>query len=382
MATQTIPITALPGVDDLEIRLFSVSPTPELVDSVVAVETDDDLGRYMAVFTDLPAGRYRISGVIDEQAGFVNDFVTTQAATGTYLVDSEKVAATLEQIAEDVAGGNIVFSGTVLAGNTGWVTVDNPPAVLATANYLFGCLMEIAKPNGTKQYRWIRSHFIQSGDAGFNPDLDFTAAPANGDTITIYKTPRWTANVTHWRDNQPGNVDSNGFVPGNLAAINGNTTRAATLATAMDNNRLDASVSSRATPQDVANALSSLSGRTVQIVSLYEPAKRLLRIVAGNDYNTTIGTQIDIPIILPSGIAVGDSLTVTLNATHETESDTITATLSLVTVAGKPFVRFQAAGSVTENKTPGMYAMEITITKSGSDYSPVLGRLELMASQR
>lgn len=155
-----------------------------------------------------------------------------------------------------LGGGDdtLIFSGTVLAGNTGWVTVDEPPAQLATANYLEGCLLRITYANGRQQVRWIRSHFISSGDAGFNPDTDFTAAPQAGDTIEIFAA-RWTSNVAYWRGNQPGNVDSNGYLPANLAAVNGNTTRAATLATWTDNNRLDVSVSTRAAPEDVVAAV-------------------------------------------------------------------------------------------------------------------------------
>lgn len=53
------------------------------------------------------------------------------------------------------------------------------------------------------------------------------------------------ADVRAWNGGTPGNLDANGFVPGNLAAINGSTTRATTLATALDNDRLDAPISSR-----------------------------------------------------------------------------------------------------------------------------------------
>lgn len=50
---------------------------------------------------------------------------------------------------------------------------------------------------------------------------------------------RMPSDVGTWRGEQPGNVDSNGFIPGNLASINGNTSRAVALATAMDNNWLE-----------------------------------------------------------------------------------------------------------------------------------------------
>jgi hypothetical protein len=57
---------------------------------------------------------------------------------------------------------------------------------------------------------------------------------------------RIDSNVSRWNGNTPGNLDSNGFVPGNTAAINGNTTAVSTFRTWLDNNRIDVALSSRA----------------------------------------------------------------------------------------------------------------------------------------
>jgi hypothetical protein len=70
-----------------------------------------------------------------------------------------------------------------------------------------------------------------------------TSAIWSAGSRTLTGTP--SVNVIQWRSLTPGNLDSNGFVPANAAAVNGNTTRADTLSTWLDANRLDVSVGSR-----------------------------------------------------------------------------------------------------------------------------------------
>lgn len=92
----------------------------------------------------------------------------------------------------------------------------------------------------------------QSGQAPLQP----TTA---GRTLDVDTAGSAEANVTLWRGSQPGNIDGNGFLPSNLAAINGNTTRATTLATAMDNDRLDVKVSTLATASALTSAASNVT---------------------------------------------------------------------------------------------------------------------------
>lgn len=220
-AVRTELSTELTDIGDIDTRTSNIYAVAQLTDADVSSIRTTVEGLVAAIWS---AGTRTLTAISDSSGitTLLTRIVGT-LASGTHQPQSG-----------DAFAANVVFTGTVSAGNTGWVTVDNPPAALATANLLEGCLLEIAKPNGTRQYRWVRAHFLSSGDAGFNPDADFTSAPANGDTITIYKSARWTSNVTYWRSNQPGNTDSNGFLPANLAAINGSTLRATRLADAMD----------------------------------------------------------------------------------------------------------------------------------------------------
>jgi hypothetical protein len=59
----------------------------------------------------------------------------------------------------------------------------------------------------------------------------------------VFNSGAVNSNITHWKGSAPGNLDSNGFAPANVAAINGNTTRVSTFSTWLDNNRLDAVLS-------------------------------------------------------------------------------------------------------------------------------------------
>lgn len=69
------------------------------------------------------------------------------------------------------------------------------------------------------------------------PDnASITAIKAKTDSLTFTVAGFLDCNLYRWRGTLPGNLDSNSFVPANVASINGNTTRAATFSTALDNN--------------------------------------------------------------------------------------------------------------------------------------------------
>lgn len=125
----------------------------------------------------------------------------------------------LDLILDSIAASDqfLILSATINAGNTGWITVDNPTAELATAGYLDNTLLKITDVStGLVQYRWVRSHFLSGGDAGFNPDVDFGFAPVSGDTISIYGLARWNTNVSH----AAGTAWNSGSITANTVASN------------------------------------------------------------------------------------------------------------------------------------------------------------------
>lgn len=88
MATQTIEFSATPGLT-ITAKLFALG-SDTVVDSVVATEKTNDKGRYVAVFTDLPAGTYRMNAFVGSVGGFANEIYEILAVTDTYLPRSEQ----------------------------------------------------------------------------------------------------------------------------------------------------------------------------------------------------------------------------------------------------------------------------------------------------
>ena len=106
-------------------------------------------------------------------------------------------------------------------------------------------------------------------------DADVAAIKAKTDSLTFTVAGFLDVNLYRWRGTQPGTLDSNGFVPSNTAAINGNTAAVVTLRTALDNNyfaKLNVSgtlahtdnaatfrATGYATPSDVTSAVVDIS---------------------------------------------------------------------------------------------------------------------------
>lgn len=88
MATQTIEFSATPGLT-ITAKLFALG-SDTVAASVVATEKTNDKGRYVAVFTDLPAGTYRMNAFVGSVGGFANEIYDILAVTDTYLPRSEQ----------------------------------------------------------------------------------------------------------------------------------------------------------------------------------------------------------------------------------------------------------------------------------------------------
>lgn len=75
-------------------------------------------------------------------------------------------------------------------------------------------------------------------DAAISSRMATFTLPTNFSSLGISAGGVASADVKLWRAGTPGNLDGNGFVPGNLAAINGNTGRAGTFADSLDAGQL------------------------------------------------------------------------------------------------------------------------------------------------
>ena len=101
MATQTLEFNATPGLT-LTAPLFAMG-SDTVVQSVSATPKTNDKGRYVAVYTNVPAGRYRLNAFVGANGGFANETYGQELITATFFPDSEQVPFTPETPERDTA---------------------------------------------------------------------------------------------------------------------------------------------------------------------------------------------------------------------------------------------------------------------------------------
>ncbi len=194
MTTQTILIDTYDYGASLTSATLRVASTDALVATADTTnEVTADSGLYAIVFGEssvIPAGTYRLRAFIDTQP--ITRYVTLGGVDGETVISRSEMASVLETSSVTSVQYGLALESTSQSIKS---KTDNLPS-------------------------------FASNTVGGLPVLD-----ANSNI---------PSNVRRWRGNEPGNIDSNGFVPSNLAAINGNTTRAATFAGWTDYNEVPA----------------------------------------------------------------------------------------------------------------------------------------------
>lgn len=168
---------------------------------------------------------------------------TTEDADGVTLVEGFDSRTGLHTVAIDTsADGTFYATGNdfyvVLTAGTvdGVSQVGTVLAQFSLGNRASGGL----DAAGVRSAVGLASANLDTQIAGVNTNVDAA------ETAVLAKLPsalvggKIDSNVSAWRGTEPGNVDSNGFLPANVAAVNGNTTRALTFATDLDNGTLAA----------------------------------------------------------------------------------------------------------------------------------------------
>jgi hypothetical protein len=130
-------------------------------------------------------------------------------------------AITSSAIADDAITSGKIANGALTAAKFAAGAFD---AVWSVATRILTAGTNIVLAKGT-------------GITGLN-DLDASEVEAAAAAAITAAEPV-DANVTQWRGSTPGNLDANGFAPANVAAVNGNTTRASELASWLDNELLE-----------------------------------------------------------------------------------------------------------------------------------------------
>lgn len=99
MVTQRLEFNSTTG-NSLTAKLFAFG-SDVLVASVLATEKTNDKNRYVAEFTDIPAGEYRLNGFVGGDGGFANAEYDLLLVTGTYYPRSEMRTPTREEATSD-----------------------------------------------------------------------------------------------------------------------------------------------------------------------------------------------------------------------------------------------------------------------------------------
>ena len=87
MATQTLEFNSTQGLT-LTAKLFARG-SDTVVGSVTATPKANDKGRYLAAFTNIPAGKYRLNAFVGTDGGFANETYNLELETAVYYPDSE-----------------------------------------------------------------------------------------------------------------------------------------------------------------------------------------------------------------------------------------------------------------------------------------------------
>jgi len=119
MATQTLEFSGATGLT-LICKLFSIG-SDTIVDTQTATEKTNDLNRYTVDFVDVPAGPYRLNGLVVASGGFVNEIYDLTLTTATFLPRSEaavdlSTVATSSQVQQlsNTASGILEDTGTTI----------------------------------------------------------------------------------------------------------------------------------------------------------------------------------------------------------------------------------------------------------------------------
>lgn len=197
MATQTIEFAAASG-QTITAKLFSAG-SDTLISSVSATEATNRKGVYTAAFTDLAAGLYRLVGTNPSNVPLCQWWVSTLAATGTYvayempiklqagevwdvLYAQHTTAGTFGKLLDTLRKANYTTDGTVIAGATPTTTTFRTDLTQPDDTYDHQTLLFLSG-NLEGESKPILSY--QQANGVITLDEPLTEAPQIGDSFII-----------------------------------------------------------------------------------------------------------------------------------------------------------------------------------------------------
>lgn len=126
------------------------------------------------------------------------------------------------------------------------------------------------------------------------------------------------------------------------------------------------------------DVITGLSGIVPKVVSAYDPRTQRISITRGDDLNVSSGTQIDIPIALPSGVTGASSDAYFGASKKDTPSIRIDNQVSLVQIASKWYVRVELTSAMTSVAAGEYDYTALVVDQLTNQKTVVNGTLDLL----
>lgn len=134
----------------------------------------------------------------------------------------------------------------------------------------------------------------------------------------------------------------------------------------------------RPSQRSIANQIDGLSSITPSIVLSFDPLTKAISLVRNDAYLNSLGTAIEIPVNIPTGIPPASITSARLGATHKHDGTAIVGTVTILQVASQWTARIEFAMSATSGKTLGEYDYDVEITYNSQDVTILSGNLRLI----
>jgi hypothetical protein len=128
----------------------------------------------------------------------------------------------------------------------------------------------------------------------------------------------------------------------------------------------------------ILDAIADLSGIQPTIISSFDPVTKAITLVRNDAYLDALGTAIEIPVNIPTGVDASTLDGARLGAKYKHGSTTLVGDVTLVEIASQWTARIEFAMAATAGKALGEYTYDVEITFDGQDITILSGSLRLV----
>jgi hypothetical protein len=131
-------------------------------------------------------------------------------------------------------------------------------------------------------------------------------------------------------------------------------------------------------PGSVVTEVVSSSGVIPTVIRNFDPITKAITLVRNDAYLDALGTAIEIPVNIPTGVDANTLDGARLGAKYKHGSTTLVGSVELVEIGSQWTARIEFAMAATAGKTLGEYAYDVEITFDGQDITILSGSLRLV----